>query len=866
MTNRRSGQKTRLTTGLAVGLGQAVIVLALLLLFPAQPVHADTNVCGSVNGVWTLAASPYIVTCTVKVLSGQSLTIQSGVTVKFNAGTSLTVEGTLVAQNCTFTSSKAIPGRNNWGQIYFASSSVDAVLDANGNYLSGSAIQNCVVEWGGLNVNGAIETNVASPFLAGNTVRNNGSNGINALGRSTSQPISIKSNSISGNISDGEGTVWDGGGIYVYAGKVISNTVQGNKPYVGDGGGIYAKSSTVTGNNVIGNSNFINSEGAGIYALGSAVSHNTVSGNNAGDNGGGIYASAGTVADNIVTGNVASWGGGIYVTGLATVIGNTVSGNSAISQGGGIYADGGIVSGNNVSGNAANLYYGGGIYAQYATVTSNTITNNSAPDGGAIYGYQATITSNTVMTNTTTQNGTIYMDEGSATLNNITGNQVGNYGGGLFGDNANLTSNTVKSNSADSGGGIYAINNTTINGNSVMSNTVQAEGGGIYANGSNVINNTIQYNSITAFGSGSGLYVSGNQSVNNNSVIENVSTGGTAGGISIHGQPHVQYNNLYGNQPYDAEVISADNVCGTRNYWGTTSGNTISGHIYDGNDAPNRGILLYNPFLNQSALPGGGPVALLPCDFEKNSPPTGATQLPTNPTLSWGTSLHAASYEYCYDTTNNSVCDAAWTDAGNNTTAILGGLAVNTTYYWQVRARNAAGTTPADAVGPLFAGTWWSFTTLSSDLLSNPGFELDANSNGIPDNWGKNAKFKRTNKPHRGGQYAGNLSATDDKNAKGAQKIPNLSAGLTYGASCWVKIPKTLDTFTFKVQVIWLDSLKKKIRTDDIGPTFTGKQKKWAQAAQDIVAPPGTASAKFVLAATSLNATILVDDCSFAQR
>jgi len=42
---------------------------------------------------------------------------------------------------------------------------------------------------------------------------------------------------------------------------------------------------------------------------------------------------------------------------------------------------------------------------------------------------------------------------------------------------------------------------------------------------------------------------------------------------------------------------------------------------------------------------------------------------------------------------------------GNTTSAVISGLSGGTTYYWQVRARNAAGTTEANN------GAWWRFST-----------------------------------------------------------------------------------------------------------------------------------------------------------
>ncbi|MBX3403881.1 MAG: immunoglobulin domain-containing protein [Phycisphaeraceae bacterium] len=87
----------------AFGPGRRVLVVLAAafagLLASAAP--GATLVCGPINAntTWDLAGSPYKLTCDVHVLSGAILTIDPGVTVEFNPGTTLVVQdGRLVAE------------------------------------------------------------------------------------------------------------------------------------------------------------------------------------------------------------------------------------------------------------------------------------------------------------------------------------------------------------------------------------------------------------------------------------------------------------------------------------------------------------------------------------------------------------------------------------------------------------------------------------------------------------------------------------------------------------------------------------------------------------------------------------------------
>ncbi len=96
-----------------------------------------------------------------------------------------------------------------------------------------------------------------------------------------------------------------------------------------------------------------------------------------------------------------------------------------------------------------------------------------------------------------------------------------------------------------------------------------------------------------------------------------------------------------------------------------------------------------------------------PGSFGKISPANGATEISRTPTLSWATSTGADGYEFCYDASDDEACDGDWWSLGVSTSVPLSSLPAAATFYWQVRAVNAGGTTYANS------GTWWSFTTVT---------------------------------------------------------------------------------------------------------------------------------------------------------
>lgn len=128
--------------------------------------------------------------------------------------------------------------------------------------------------------------------------------------------------------------------------------------------------------------------------------------------------------------------------------------------------------------------------------------------------------------------------------------------------------------------------------------------------------------------------------------------------------------------------------------WGTELRTMIWGGWLDGLEM--RSVSVVRP-----APPSGSPGS-----FVKTAVIDQATGLPDDPTLSWGGSAGAASYEVCIDTIGNGSC-SDWINVGTRTRVQLNGLEWGTTYYWQVRARNAGGLTYANDGYSAF----WSFRT-----------------------------------------------------------------------------------------------------------------------------------------------------------
>ena len=380
----------------------------LVTVFCSNSIFAQTNVSGiiSSNTNWTTSGSPYVVTGNIMVSNGYTLTIDPGVVVKFDSTKSLQINGALIAKGTsnntiTFTSNKTVPDSGDWGYIYFSDASTDAIFDGQGNYLGGSILEYCTVEYAGngANILGAVQISSAHPFINYCTIRNNSKSGIYASG--LADTLRITNNKIYNNSRyclDGDG----GGGIYTSGGTTIitNNNIYGNSStFHGDGGGIYTVDGTpVIINNTI-NNNVAAYNGGAVYVFNgnsAIIQNNIIMEDSASMEFGGIYTLYGTatISHNIIYKN----GGGIMIYyGGATITGNMIIGNTAPYAGGGVYIrsaaatiSNNIISNNSVNPSSFSGYFGAGICltdyytGMSVTITKNSIIRNSAQSAPAV--------------------------------------------------------------------------------------------------------------------------------------------------------------------------------------------------------------------------------------------------------------------------------------------------------------------------------------------------------------------------------------------------------------------------------------------------------------------------------------------------
>ena len=332
-----------------------VMLIGLLILSNPVTAQAETVVSGPIDSptTWSPAGSPYIVTDTVTIEAGGSLTIEDGVEVRFQPDTSLEVLGgpLLVlgepGSPVTFTANVATPDRNAWTGLFY------------GKDAPPSELHHCVVEYAAT----GLSMDVTQQQLVDHCVfRRNGNGDTWATGGaidSAGDALALTNNLIYDNE------------VGLHLRKSFGDVITGNQIYDNDGYGVafVAAAAPAGGGALIAENKIYRNGGFGIGVLGEPReglpdylgSDNTIRDNlvydqvPAGDyDGDGLYLLLGsnnTVSGNRILDN-AGYGARFEEQTALDVHHNVVRGNGA---GGILYDtddDGAALHGNVLCGNA----------------------------------------------------------------------------------------------------------------------------------------------------------------------------------------------------------------------------------------------------------------------------------------------------------------------------------------------------------------------------------------------------------------------------------------------------------------------------------------------------------------------------------
>ena len=368
-------------------------------------VNAQTSIpAGTVSGTWTLAGSPYNIQGAIQIPNGDSLIIQPGVSVVFHDTYKLAVQGKLkaigtVTGTIIFTAADTAngwrgirfdntPATNDTSKIKYCKliygKATGTSPDDNGgafyfNTFSKVIISNCrTSDCIALRAGGAICSYNSNLTISNNTISKNQLWRWNLL-QYSSNPT-IESNIISNNSATNAGLNHGGGGIECdnnsntdISNNIISNNSVPHAVWDNHGGGINCISSNpVITNNTISNNSATQGFGDGICCNSGSptISNNTISNNSASRGGGIICSGDTTISNNTISNNTATGalsyegGGGIYCSGISSIITNNTIANNTAANGGALFCDNSsnptlyncILCGNTASTSGAQVY------------------------------------------------------------------------------------------------------------------------------------------------------------------------------------------------------------------------------------------------------------------------------------------------------------------------------------------------------------------------------------------------------------------------------------------------------------------------------------------------------------------------------
>lgn len=157
------------------------LLLIFTSVFISTSTHAETIVNASINSntTWDSSRNPYVVSNNV-LITNSVLTISPGVIIEFladykitfGAGASVQALGEAGAEIHFMLSPTATT--SSWDQILFVSNAVDAGVNSDGSFASGSLLKYVIIE----NTNpttgfGAVQANTVTPYFDHVTIKNN---------------------------------------------------------------------------------------------------------------------------------------------------------------------------------------------------------------------------------------------------------------------------------------------------------------------------------------------------------------------------------------------------------------------------------------------------------------------------------------------------------------------------------------------------------------------------------------------------------------------------------------------------------------------------------------------------------------------
>ncbi len=550
----------------------------------------------------------------------------------FNDAVVTIQNGSSIDNNTVTGNATAVGG----GVLQFSGTSTNTIID------NSVVTNNTAANGGGIGILEGTATIQNGAMITSNDVSGNGGGVFNAAS------LMIDGSTVASNSADNGGGIYNDDGTLTVTGSTIGgtmvadgNTASGATSTDG-GGGIYSTSNTVTingGTSILNNvANGTAGSGGGIFMLDGTLdiqTLTTIDRNIANRAGGGLEIVDGMVTisggttnirmnqalgngGDFGTSNMGGNGGGLHITGAATVSFNNaiVSGNVAANEGGGLWnsASGNLdVIATQVNGNTAQGRGGGGIFnssggtldldsgAGPTTVSSNMATGvNGTGDGGGILSQGGPVTidgagnqvANLGNNSAARSGGAIAITGGTLMVSTVQmmSNSAGFRGGGIYIDNASATFGTATTvgmnTSAQQGGGIIIQNGgtatinsgATITGNEAMSMV----GGGIF-NFGGTLNVFGTVNNNEAAGSGGGIASQGGTTTLNGATISGNTAGFVGGGIQLEGGAMLGISNM--------TMITGNTATanGGGINIGNSSGITIDGSTIDGNIAGNGG-------------------------------------------------------------------------------------------------------------------------------------------------------------------------------------------------------------------------------------------------------------------------------------